>query len=110
MVKKNKKTENSSNGEIKRLLQNQIDHIVEIFDDRMEIVKDGFKSVHEKLDSHEKKIDNLSGKIDNLYMDMIEVKSDIGQIKFDIKLQLENKVDVKHFVGLEQRVRILEKK
>ena len=96
MVKKTKKLQKDSGENIKKLLQDQTDKLVETFDDRMEIVKDQFKNVFEK--------------IDNLSMDMTEVKRDIREVKLHVMIQGDTKLDKKHFVDLDQRVRRLEKK
>ena len=104
--KKNSGTKDSYTGEdLKR-------HVGAI----MEEVRDGFKAqneqtmgVIERLDRMEKTLDSHSNQIANLTMDTMEVKSDVRQIKLDIKLNLDRKVDKKHFVDLEGRVRELEK-
>ena len=96
MIKKTKKLQKDSGENIKKLLQDQTDKLVETFDDRMEIVKDQFKNVFEK--------------IDNLSMDMTEVKRDIREVKLHVMIQGDTKLDKKHFVDLDQRVRRLEKK
>ena len=89
--------------DIKKILKDQTEKLIEVFDDKMKIVEDGFKIIYQKLNSHEEQTANLT-------VDMMEVKSDIKQIKFDIKMNLDNKIDKKHFVELDTRVRRLEKK
>ena len=89
--------------DIKKVLKDQTEKLIEVFDDRIQTVQEEFNGINKKLDSHTEQIANLT-------MDMVEVKSDIRQIKFDIKMNLDNKLDKKHFVDLEQRVRKLEKK
>ncbi len=82
----------------------------------LEEVKDGFKvqreyfmGVNQRLGGVEKILDIHSNQITNITMDMIEIKRDVKEMKFDVKCGLDNKVDKKHFVDLEGRVRVLEK-
>ncbi len=102
MAKKTKKIRDNSQDNIAKLLKNQTEQLIEIFDDRIQTVQEEFNGINKKLDSH-------SDQIANLTMDMLEVKSDLKQVKFDVKMNLDNKVDKKHFVNLEGRVRVLEK-
>ena len=102
MAKKTKKIRDNSQDNIAKLLKNQTEQLIEIFDDRIQTVQEEFNGINKKLDSH-------SDQIANLTMDMLEVKSDLKQVKFDVKMNLDNKVDKKHFVDLELRIRKLEK-
>lgn len=77
--------------------------LTEEFQHRVSAIGEQYGDIKKTLDSH-------SGQVANLTMDMMEVKSDVRQIKLDIKLNLNDKVDKKHFVDLEGRVRVLEKK
>ena len=61
-----------------------------------EIVRDEFKGIFEKLD--------------NISIDITEMKKDISETKFHIITVKDTKVDKKHFVDLDLRVRRLEKK
>jgi hypothetical protein len=94
-----------------------VEKVNEIFDDKMKIVENGFKSVHEKLDSHTNEIADLKvevtdmkDRLDVAIMDIKEIKSDMKKVKLDVNLDLERKVDRKHFIDLDQRVKKLEKK
>ena len=96
----------------------------------LEEVKDGFKvaqeqslSINQRLYSMEKTLDehtkilhknsnillHHSQEIENLRMDIIEVKSKLTHMNLFAVSEIKNKVDKKHFVDLEGRVRILEK-
>ena len=79
-------------------------------DDKFKVVDEKFKSIDQKLDGNTKILNSHSEQIANLTMDMMEVKRDIKDIKFEVQLVLDKKVDKKHFVDLEGRVRVLEKK
>ena len=72
------------------------------FDGMMEILNEKFKIIQEQFETIFEKLDNVS-------MDMTEIKSDIKDTPFQIKFLRDFKLDKKHFVGLEGRVRVLEK-
>ncbi len=104
MVKTNSKKEYSGS-ELKRY----IGAIMEEVRDGFKLQKEQSDGINQKLEEINTTLDSHSNQIANLTMDMLEVKSDTKQIKLDIKLNLNNKIDKKHFVDLEGRVRILEK-
>ena len=79
-----------------KTVNDRIDGFAEVFDKKFKIVIDQFKSVFEKLD--------------NLSMDMTEIKFGMRDVPFQIKFLRDSKLDKKHFVDLDQRVRRLEKK
>ena len=83
--------------------------MMEEINDGFKLVKDAFKGVYERFDKIDETLESHKESVANLSMDMTEVKSDLGQVKFDIKFMVENKVDKKHFVALDERVRRLEK-
>ena len=86
--------------------ERRFEGMMEVINNNFEKVTEQFKIVFEKLDYHSQTLDSHTEMIGNLTMDMTEVKSDIK----DIKSSLDSKVDKKHFVDLDRRVRILEKK
>jgi len=65
-----------------------------------------------KVDMEENRLDvkDMKSDIKEMRMDLIETKRDIKDVKFWVTGGLKNKVDNKHFVDLDSRVRILEKK
>ena len=65
-----------------------------------------------KVGMEENRLDvkDMKSDIKEIRMDLIETKRDIKDVKFWVTGGLKNKVDNKHFVDLDSRVRILEKK
>lgn len=110
MQKKTKKTQNNGGESISKLLKNQTEQLVEIFDDRIKVVTEQYGDIKNTLKFHTETLKSHSEQIANLLMDTTELKYDVKQIKLDIKIDLQNKVDKKHFVDLDQRIRKLEKK
>ena len=97
--------------------QKRFDGMMEVIKEDFKIVKEQFKGVYERfdkidrtLDSHTEEIGKLEVNVEAIRMDVEEIKSDTKRIKLDINFQLENKVDKKHFVSLDNRIRTLEKK
>jgi len=103
--------------------QSRIDGYIEHVDDRFKVTNEGFVGINQKLESIEKTLDSHTERIGELLtdmtivksdvkelrVDMMEVKSDTKDTKFFAMNTFNNKVDKKHFVDLEGRVRILEK-
>ena len=89
--------------EIKKEFKTQTRVLLEEFQHRVSAIGEQYGGIQKTLDSH-------SNQIANLLMDSTEIKSDIRNIKLNIKLELNDKVDKKHFVDLEGRIRVLEKK
>lgn len=110
MQKKTEKTQNNSGENIKKLLKDQTEKLVEIFDDRIKTVQEGFNGINKKLDSHTKILDSHTEQIGNILVDLSTIKINVNQISYDVRMKLDNKADKKHFVDLDQRVRRLEKK
>ena len=102
MLKNSKKIQNSGEN-IAKLLKDQTEKLIEVFDDRIQIVQEEFKGINRKLDSHEEQIGNI-------IVDMSEVKIKINDINYKVTFDLDRKIDKKHFVELDTRVRRLEKK
>jgi|SRR3989344_7138103 len=96
MKKKDNNKKTSSKSEIEDLFKRYTGVLVEEFQDRIKVIGEQFSGVSEK--------------VDNIAMDMAKVQSDIRDIKFDVKFGLKDKVDRRHFVDLDTRVRRLEKK
>jgi ABC-type transporter Mla subunit MlaD len=90
--------------------ERRFDGMMEVMNDNFKKVEDLFKGVFEKLDAHSKILDSHTEQIGNVLVDLNAVKIDIGQVRYDIALTLDRKLDKKHFVDLDRRVRILEKK
>ena len=88
--------------DIKKILKDQTEKLIEVFDDRIKTVQEEFNGINKKLDAHADQIGNLT-------MDMIEVKSDLQTIKFEMVAVLNAKADKKHIVDLDRRIRTLEK-
>jgi|GEM_PF-2247070 len=61
------------------------------------------------LDEHTKKFDSHTEQIGALLMDSTEIKSRLNKLQLDVSFDLDRKVDKKHFVDLELRMRKLEK-
>src|SRR3989344_8344464 len=103
--------------------QSRIDGYIEHVDDRFKVTNEVFVGLNQKLESIEKTLDSHTERIGELLtdmtivksdvkelrVDMMEVKSDTKDTKFFAMNTFNNKVDKKHFVDLEGRVRILEK-
>ncbi len=83
--------------------QKRFDGMMEVLNDKFKVIQEQFMGVHEKLDSHTEMIGNVA-------MDLTEVKSDLLLVKLEVQNLIQDKVENKHFVALEGRVRILEKK
>ena len=110
MQKKVKKTQNNSGENISKLLKNQTEKLVEIFDDRIKVVTEQYNGIQKTLDSHTKTLDSHTEQIGNILVDLSSIKINIANISYDVGVKLDNKADKKHFVDLDQRVRRLEKK
>ena len=102
------KNEESSDKNMEKLIKLQTAGF-EALDKRFDEVQKTLDTHTKILDSHTKRLDGHKEAIGNVIMDMLEVKSDVKELKFKIGLILPDKVDKKHFVDLEQRVRVLEK-
>jgi len=98
-----KKVQSDSDKRLKKALKQHTGVLIEEFQHRVSVIGEQYSDIQKTLDSHSNQIANLS-------MDIMEIKSGVRDIKLDIKLDLDRKVDKKHFVDLEGRVRVLEKK
>lgn len=96
--------------EIKKEFKTQTGVLIEEFQHRVSAIGEQYSDIKKTLDEHTKTLDSHSNQIANLLMDSTEIKSDTRNIKLSVKLELDNKVDKKHFVDLEGRVRVLEKR
>ena len=76
--------------DIKKLLKDQTEKLTEVFNDKMKIVEDGFKGINQKLDSHEEQIGNI-------LVDLSTVKLKVSEINYKLTVDLERKIDKKHF-------------
>jgi len=98
-----KKVQSDSDKRLEKILKQHTGVLIEEFQHRVSAIGEQYSDIQKTLDSHSNQIANLS-------MDIMEIKSGVRDIKLDIKLDLDRKVDKKHFVDLEGRVRVLEKK
>src|SRR3989344_1903825 len=126
-----KKVVIESDKRFEKRLKHHTEALVEVLDDKFKIVSEQFKGVYEKFDninesfdslektldshtsilnSHTDTLDSHTERVGNIMMDMTEVKRDVKEIKYEIVVRLNNKVDKKHLIVLDQRVRRLEKK
>ncbi|MEK7117253.1 MAG: hypothetical protein AAB861_00575 [Patescibacteria group bacterium] len=109
MAEKDTKTIKGYIDKVSKDFRNQIEGYIEHVDDKFKATSEGTMGIHEKLDRIEKTLDSHSERIANVLMDLADVKSDVRQVKMDVNFDLNRKVDKKHFVDLEGRVRVLEK-
>ena len=96
MTKEIEKIIKKVQGEADKKNERRFDGMMEVLNEKFKIIQEQFSAVFEKLD--------------NVSMDMTEIKSDIKDTPFQIKFLRDFKLDKKHFVELEGRVRKLEKK
>ena len=117
--------------DMKKILEDQTEKLTEIFDDRIKSVTEQYNDINKKfakidrtLNSHTEEIGKLKVGVEEtrinvsenkkdikeIRIDSIEIKRDIKEVKFWVATDSKNKVDKKHFVDLEGRVRKLEKK
>ncbi len=108
-----KKVRDDANKDMKR----HIGSVFEEFQSRVSGIGEQYGDIQKTLKSHTNMIGKLAtditevqSNIKELRADMMEVKSDVKNIKFNIKMDLDQKIDRKHFVDLDTRVRKLEKK
>jgi phage shock protein A len=105
MKKKESKKEFS-----KEDLARHLGAMAESYKDDVKATREGVAGITQILERMEKTLDSHTEEIANLRMDMTEVKSNVKDIKLNIRFGLDDKVDKKHFVDLDSRVRVLEKK
>lgn len=90
--------------------QNRFEGYVEDVNDRFKATGEGMTGINEKLSRMEKTLDSHTEQIGAILMDSTEIKSKLNKIQLDVSLDLDKKVDKKHFVDLELRMRKLEHK
>ena len=118
---------------ILKLMKRHSEALLEEYSSRLDGLKEGWDMVgiHKKLDEiqttldehtnilgahskilsiHTKKLNSHTEQIGNILMDTTELKYDMNGVKLDMSLFLDKKVDKKHFIDLDTRVRVLEKK
>ncbi len=110
MQKRVNNTQKNTGENIAKLLKNQTEQLVEIFDDRIKTVQEEFNGINKKLDFHTRILDSHTEQIGNILVDLSTIKISMNQISYDVGMKLDNKADKKHFVDLDGRVRRLEKK
>ncbi len=100
-----KKVRDDANKDTKR----HIDVLFEEFDHRMKAMGEWHEETTKQYKEIKKILDSHTEQIGGVLMDLVEVKRDIKDIRYDVAVKLDNKLDKKHFVDLEQRVRRIEK-
>lgn len=91
-------------------MKNHIGALMEEVNDRFKATGEGMAGINEKLSRMEKTLDSHTEQIGAILMDSTEIKSKLNKIQLDVSLDLDKKVDKKHFVDLELRMRKLENK
>jgi len=89
--------------------QDRFDGYVEDVNDRFKATNEGMMGIHQKLDKIEKTLDSHSEQLANALVDLNGVKIDMGKVSYEVTMHMDRKIDKKHFVDLEGRVRVLEK-
>ena len=82
--------------------ERRFDGMMEVLEEKFEIIQEQFSGVHKKLDSH-------SDQIANILVDLSDVKLNMRKVSYDVAMDLDRKINKKHFVDLEGRVRVLER-
>ena len=88
----------------------EIDERFDEVDNRFNEVDKRFNEVDKRFDKIDKTLDSHTEQIANILVDLNTVKLNMQDTKHEVKIDIDKKVDKKHFVDLEGRVRILEKK
>ena len=88
----------------------QIGVYIEDVNDRFKATNEGYTGINERLDRIEKTLESHSEQTANIAVDVSSVKLDMNDIRYKTEVTLDRKIDKKHFVDLEGRVRVLEKK
>jgi chromosome segregation ATPase len=119
-----KKVQLESDKRLEKTLKRHTGALIEEFQHRVSVIGEQYNGIQKTLNEHTKTLDSHTEQIANLLMnvavaksdikelraDMMEVRSDVKQIKFDVKMDLNRKIDKTQFIGLEGRVRVLEKR
>lgn len=93
----------------KEELARHLGAMAESYKDDVKATREGVTGITQILERIEKTLDSHTEEIASLRMDITEVRSDVRQVKFDVKFDLDRKIDKKHFIELDSRVRVLEK-
>jgi uncharacterized protein (DUF885 family) len=101
-----KKMQTDSDKRMKRYLGS----LDENTEHRFKATKEGLDGINEKLAKIEKTLNSHTEQIANILVDAHSIKLDMNDIKYQVKLNLDRKVDKTNFVDLESRIRVLEKK
>ena len=88
----------------------EVDNRFNEVDKRFNEVDKRFNEVDKRFDKIDKTLDSHTEQIANILVDLNTVKLNMQDTKHEVKIDIDKKVDKKHFVDLEGRVRILEKK
>jgi hypothetical protein len=89
--------------EIKKEFGSQTGVLVEEFQHRVAAIGEQYGNIKKTLDSHTEQIANI-------LVDAHSIKLDMNDVKYQMKLNLDRKVDKVNFVDIESRIRVLEKK
>lgn len=96
--------------EIKKEFKIQTGVLVEEFQHRVSAIGEQYADIKKTLDEHTKTLESHNERLANALIDLNGVKIDMGNVSYEVTMHLDRKVDKKHFVDLEGRVRVLEKK
>lgn len=107
--KKNQKYFEKVKTEIKKEFSSQIGVYTENINDRFKATGEGMAGIDQRLSKIEKTLDSHTEQLANILVDSNSVKIDMGRVSYEVTMHLDKKVDKKHFVDLEGRVRVLEK-
>jgi len=101
-----KRVKDDANKDIKR----HIKALFEEFDHRMKVVGELHADTPKQLKEIKRTLDSHTDQIGSILVDLSEIKINVRNVSYDVGVRLDNKLDKKHFVDLDQRVRKLEKK
>ena len=126
-----KRVQTESDARLEKTLKRHTGALLEEYQSRVTGIAEQYKDIKNTLDSHTKILESHTEEIGKLKvgveeirinvgenkkdikeirMDSIEIKRDVKEVKFWVVGELKDKVDKKHFVDLDSRVRHLEKK
>ena len=90
--------------------QKRFDGMMEEINDKFKIMEEGFKGVNERFDEIDKTLNSHTEQIANILVDLSSVRLNMQSVSYEVSMHMDKKIDKKHFVDLEGRVRKLEKK
>lgn len=112
-----KKVQTESEKKMQKYLKNVLDRTTQLFgihkedaDTKFKVISEQFKSIDQNSEEVRKNFQDVNNKLDNIIVDLSGIKIDMNDISYKVAMNLDRKIDKKHFVDLEGRVRVLEKK